>query len=145
MSDPSAYYGDFGVAEASARRKRQMSSIANLKSAEFGQLRGQRNLADIQKKYSQGFTPQVSSYNRRGLGGVGIKSYIRTSGLERYAESLQRDLGSESLNQQELLENTIAREGSEQADLEDYLAQLRLQKQQNIIGSALDIKSMSSY
>ena len=145
MSDPSAYYGDFGVAEASARRKRQMSSIANLKSAEFGQLRGQRNLADIQKKYSQGFTPQVSSYNRRGLGGVGIKSGIRTSGLERYAESLQRDLGSESLNQQELLENTIAREGSEQADLEDYLAQLRLQKQQNIIGSALDIKSMSSY
>jgi hypothetical protein len=145
MSDPSAYYGDFGVAEASAIRKRRFSSARNTTGAARAQLRGQRNLADIQKRYTEGFTPQVTGYNRRGLGGPNVRSGIRTAGLERYAESLQRDLGEETRGMQELAEDAVQREASEQADLEDYLAQLRLNKQQNIIGSALDIKSMSSY
>ena len=36
-------------------------------------------------------------------------------------------------------------EAASQADLEDYLASLRLQKQRDIIGQAIDIKTLASY
>jgi hypothetical protein len=42
MSDTGAFYGDFGVAEASARRRRAKQSVANQNAAAFGQLRGTR-------------------------------------------------------------------------------------------------------
>lgn len=145
MSDTSAYYGDYGLAEASAIRKRKKSSIALEKAAAMGQRRGNRNLADLQRQYSQGFTPLVSGYGRRGLGGPNVKSGIRTAGLERYAESLQRDLGRETENIYDQLETIAFENATSQEDLEDFLSNLRLNKQQQILGSAIDIKQMASY
>ena len=55
MSDMSAFWGDYGMGAASAQRRRRQRSVANTQAALMGQLRGSRNLADIQKKYSEGF------------------------------------------------------------------------------------------
>lgn len=145
MSDMSAQYGDFGVAAASAMRKRKQQSIANTQSGFFGQLRGQRNITDINKRYTEGFKPLVSTYGRRGLGGANVKSGIRTAGLEQYAKSLQTDLGRETENQNNDFTNLTNLENSQQADLDDYLADLRLKKSQNILSTAVDIKSAGSY
>lgn len=145
MSDIGAFYGDYGVAEAAAIRRRKQQSIANTQSAFLGQLRGQRNLADIQKRYSEGVSPLVSSYGQRGLMGPNVSSGIQVGGLEKYAQRLQTDLGSESQNIQDDLAQLQSREASQQADLEQYLAQLRLQKQSAILQSALNIKSLASY
>ena len=138
-------YGDYGVAEATAIRRRKQQSIANTQSAFLGQQRGARRTADIQRQYSEGFQPMVASYGRRGLGGPNVSSGIRTSGLEKYAQNLQRDLGGESQNLQDELNNLSLQEASQQADLEDYIAQLRLQKQQSIISDAMNIRQMASY
>lgn len=145
MSDASSFYGDYGVAEAAAIRRRKQQSIANQQAAFMGQQRGARRMSDIQKQYKEGFQPLTSSYGRRGLGGAGITSGIRTSGLEKYAQNLQRELGVESQNLQDELNNLSLQDASEQADLESYLAQLRLQKQQSVIADAMNIKQMASY
>lgn len=138
-------YGDYGVAEAAAIRRRKQQSIANTQAAFMGQQRGARRVSDIQRQYSEGFQPLVSSFGRRGLGGPSVTSGIRTSGLEKYAQNLQRELGVESQNLQDELNNLSLQDASEQADLESYLAQLRLQKQQSVISDAMNIKQMASY
>lgn len=145
MSDASSWLGDFGVAEATAIRRRRQRSIANTQSAQLGQLRGNRNLMDIQKRYSEGFQPVVAGFNQRGLGGPNVQSGIKTAGLEKYAESLQRDLGMETQNIQDQLNNVALDEAQSQADLEDYLAQLRLQKALSVMQAAQNIKAYGSY
>lgn len=145
MSDASNFYGDFGVAEAAAIRRRKQQSIANTQSAFLGQQRGKRRMDDIRKQYKENLPSLVSGYGRRGLGGPNVSSGIRTSGLEKFAQNLQRDLGVESQNLQDELNNLSLQDASEQADLESYLAQLRLQKQQAVISDAMNIKQMASY
>lgn len=141
----SAQYGDYGIAANAAIRKRKQESIANQQSAFLGQLRGSRAITDINEKYTKGFQPLVSSFGRRGLGGANVKSGIRTSGLEEYAKSLQKDLGRETENQNMDSNNLIQNETNQQAGLDDYLAQLRLEKSRNIINTAVDVKSLGNY
>lgn len=136
---------DYGLAEAAARRKRETRKIANQQAAMLGQQRGSRNLAEIQKQYSRGFQPQVAAYGSRGLMGPNVQSGISLKGLGQYAERLQADLGQETARMQDELTRIQNDEAAAQADLEDYLASLRLQKQRDIIGQALDIKTLASY
>lgn len=145
MSDASSFYGDFGVAEAAANRRRKQQSIANTQAAMLGQKRGARRVTNIQKQYAEGFQPLVSGYGRRGFGGPNVSSGLRTNALEKYATNLQESLGMESENLQNELNDIAGLETSQQADLETYLAELRLNKQKQILNDALDIKSMASY
>ena len=138
-------YGDYGLREASAIRKRKVRSQALTNSAMLGQQRGQRNMAEIQRRYSEGVQPLVAGYGRRGIGGPNVQSGIRTKGLEKYAESLQRELGEESRILQENLNEIQATQASEQADLQDYLAELNFEKSKKIMMDAQNIKSLASY
>ena len=138
-------YGDYGLAEASALRRRQRGSLANQAAAFQGQKRGKRNLEDISRNYTEGYQPLASSFGQRGLGGAGVKSGIRRSGLSRYAETFQRDLGSETQNIQDDLNNVAMQEADQQAELEDYIAQLRLQKAQQIMATAASLQQYASY
>lgn len=126
-------------------RNRLNQSLANQQAAFLGQQRGKRNIADIKRQYIEGYDPMVSGYARRGLIAPDVQSGIARSGLEKYAESLQRDLGSETQNTQDQLNQIALNEASQQADIEDFLASLRLQKQQDILSSASALKSISSY
>lgn len=145
MADGFDMYGDYGLREASAIRKRKVRSQALTNAAMLGQQRGQRNMAEIQKRYSEGVQPLVAGYGRRGFGGPSVQSGIRNRGLEKYAESLQRDLGEEARILQENLNEIQATEASEQADLQDYLAELRFEKVKQIMMDAQNIKSLASY
>jgi hypothetical protein len=145
MSDFMASFGDFGVSEARAIRQRKNQNTANLQASLLGQKRGARRMDDIQRQYSEGFTPMVASYGQRGFGGPNVKSGIRTTGLEKYAKNLQRDLGVESENLQDELNNIALKEAGEQSNLDAYIAELRLNSQQNILNTATDIKQYASY
>jgi len=139
------YYGDYGLREAGALRRRQRASLANQAAAFQGQKRGARRLADISRVYSEGYQPLASSFGRRGLGGPNIKSGIRRSSLSRYAEKFQRDLGAETQNIQDDLNNIAMQEADSQAELEDYIAELRLQKAQQIMATAAGLQQYASY
>ena len=145
MALTDAYSGDFGMAEASARKRRSQYSIANQQAAFLGQQRGTRSIADLTRKLTEGFRPKMASYGQRGIAGPNVASGIQRQGLERYAADMQRAVGDETQTLQDE-QNTIAmNEANNQADLEDYLAQLRLQKQQNIISSATALKQYAAY
>jgi hypothetical protein len=145
MSDFQAFYGNYGVSEAGAIRRRKNQSTANLQASLMGQKRGSRRMDELQRQYNEGFTPLVADYGRRGFGGPNVSSGIRTTGLEKYAKNLQRDLGVESENLQDELNNISLRDAGEQSELESYLSDLRLAKQQQVLSSATDIKQYASY
>lgn len=126
-------------------RSRLNKSLANQQAAFLGQQRGKRNIADVKKQYVEGYDPFVSGFARRGLIAPDVQSGIARSGLEKYAESLQRDLGTETLNTQNELNDIAMSEAGGQADVEDFLAALRLGKQQDILQSASTLKSIGSY
>ena len=126
-------------------RNRLNQSLANQQAVFLGQQRGKRNIADIKRQYVEGYDPMVAGYARRGLVAPDVQSGIARSGLEKYAESLQRDLGTETQNTQDQLNQIAMSEAAQQADVEDFLAALRLQKQQDILSSASTLKSISSY
>ncbi len=131
--------------EQGALRKRLQQSLANQQAAFYGQQRGTRRISDVQRKYMEGYQPLLAGYGRRGLGGPSVQSGIMRGGLSNYAESLQRDLGSETQNMQEELNSISMRDAAEQADLEDFLTALRLNQQQDIIDSASTLRTLGAY
>jgi hypothetical protein len=139
------YFDDYGLAEAAARKRRLQQSLANQQASFMGQQRGARRTADIQQQYSRNFNPLISSFGRRGLVGPSVESGITRAGLSRYAESLQKDLGRESEAMQDSLNEITMRDAQQQEDLENYLAQLRLDKARNVMNTASTIKSLTSY
>lgn len=145
MSMIDAYYGDYGMAEASARKRRSAASIANQQAAFLGQQRGTRNIADLTRKLTEGFRPKMAGYGQRGLAGPSVASGIQRKGLERYAADMQRALADETQMLQDEQNRIAMAEAQSQADLEDYLAQLRLQKQRDIISSATALKQYAAY
>jgi hypothetical protein len=131
--------------EQGALRKRLQQSLANQQASFYGQQRGTRRISDVQRKYMEGYQPLLAGFGRRGLGGPSVESGIMRGGLSNYAESLQRDLGSETQNMQEELNSISMRDAAEQADLEDFLTAIRLQKQQDILDSASTLRTLGAY
>lgn len=145
MSMMDAYYGDYGMAEATARKRRATQSIANRQSAQLGQKRGQRSLSKLTQQLTEGFRPKMAEYGSRGLAGPNVKSGIQRAGLSRYAADMQERLGEGTQQLQDEANLAVSQEANAQADLEDYLAQLQLQKKQNVINAATALKQYAAY
>lgn len=131
--------------EQGAIRRRLQQSLANQQAAFLGQQRGRRRISDVQRQYMEGYQPLLASYGQRGLAGVGVQSGIMRGGLSKYAENMQKDLGSETQNMQDELNEIAMNEAGQQADLEDFLTSLRLRKQQDILDSATALRSLGAY
>jgi len=131
--------------EQGAIRRRLQQSLANQQAAFLGQQRGSRRISDVQRRYMEGYQPMLAGYGRRGLGGPSVQSGIMRGGLSRYAENLQRELGSETQNMQDELNQIAMTEAAQQADLEDYLTAIRLQQQQDILNSATALRTLGAY
>jgi hypothetical protein len=140
-----AYYGDYGMAEATARKRRAASSIANRQAASLGQMRGQRSLSKLTQQLTEGFRPKMAEYGQRGLAGPNVQSGIQRAGLERYVADMQTQLGDYTQQLQDEANLAVQQEAAAQAALDDYLQQLALQKKQNIIDSATALKQYASY
>lgn len=145
MSMTDAYYGDFGLSEAAARKRRLSQSVANRQAAFLGQQRGQRSLKELTRQLTEGFAPKMAEYGARGLAGPKVASGIQRKGLERYAADWQQKIGEQTQALQDAANQAVLDEAAAQADLEDYINQLRLQKQQSIINAATALRQYASY
>ena len=87
----------------------------------------------------------MSAYGGRGLAGANVASGIQRKGLERYAADFSTQVGEATQDLQDTQNQFAMNEAASQADLEDYIAQLRLQKQQNIINSATQLRQYAAY
>jgi 3-dehydroquinate dehydratase len=79
------------------------------------------------------------------LAGPNVTSGIQRKGLERYAATMQEQLGDATQQLQDEANLAATQEANEQAQLDDYLAQLELQKKQNVINAATALKQYSAY
>lgn len=134
-----------GIAGAKARRQRLAQSLANQQAAFLGQQRGSRNIADIQRVGTEGYRPVQASFGQRGMGGPNVRSGVRRAGLAKYAETLQRQLGRETEDMQRELNNIAAIEAGQQADLDAYLNELQLSKQQQIMADAAALREFQGF
>lgn len=138
------YFGDYGQSVASQQRKRAQTSLARQQSAFLGQQRGSRRMADLRREYTEGFRPQMEAFGKRGLAGPNVKSGIQRKGLERYAAELQKNLGLEQQSIQDELNAIAMAEAADQADLDAYIQDLNLKKQQDIVAAAAALREMSA-
>lgn len=146
MSDlANSYYGDYGMAQAAAVKRRALDSIANRQAATLGQWRGTRKLSDLTRQLTEGFRPKMAEYGQRGLAGPNVASGIQRSGLERYAADMQTQLGDLTQQLQDEQNLAVQQEAAQQAALDEYLQQLALDKKQKIINSATALSQYASY
>jgi hypothetical protein len=140
-----AVSGNYGLSEAGAILRRRNRSIANQQSATLGQQRGSRKMSDITKQYVEGFQPKMAQYGRRGLAGPNVASGIQRKGLEQYATNLQSSLGAESTNLQNELNQISVDEAASESELQQYLNDLALAKNQRIIDTATALRQLQGY
>ena len=140
-TDFATLYGDYaGLASIATRRRRERSTA--LENARFyGQMRGQRALEDLTRGFQEKFQPLQTSYARRGLGSSGV----RQRALRDYASNYQRQMDAQMManarEQAELNEQDTAA----QSELDQYLEDLKLRKQRDIMGTANILSSLGSY
>jgi hypothetical protein len=145
MSMMDAVSGNYGLSEAGAILRRKNRSIANQQAATLGQQRGTRKMSDITKQYVEGFQPKMAQYGRRGLAGPNVASGIQRSGLEKYATNLQSSLGAESTNLQNELNQISVDEANSESELQQYINDLALAKNQRIIDTATALRQLQGY
>ena len=145
MSMMDAVSGNYGLSEAGAILRRRNRSIANTQAATLGQQRGSRKMSDITKQYVEGFQPKMAQYGRRGLAGPNVKSGIQRKGLEQYATNLQSSLGAESTNLQNELNQISVDEANSESELQQYINDLALAKNQKIIDTATALRQLQGY
>ena len=145
MSMMDAVSGNYGLSEAGAILRRRNRSIANQQAATLGQQRGTRKMSDITKQYTEGFQPKMAQYGRRGLAGPSVTSGIQRSGLEQYATNLQSSLGAESTNLQNELNRISGDEAASESELQQYINDLALAKNQRIIDTATALRQLQGY
>jgi hypothetical protein len=145
MSMMDAISGNYGLSEAGAILRRRNRSIANTQAATLGQQRGSRKMSDITKQYVEGFQPKMAQYGRRGLAGPNVASGIQRSGLEKYATNLQSSLGAESTNLQNELNQISVDEANSESELQQYINDLALAKNQRIIDTATALRQLQGY
>ena len=145
MSMVDSIYSDYGLTETGARRRRVSQNTANTLSASMGQKRGRRDMQDLTKRLMEGYKPVASGYGSRGLANQNVSSGIQRAGLTRYALDMSQQLGRQAEDFQLQQQGFVNTERDQVADLDSYLEERRLQKQQNIIDSAAALQQYARY
>ena len=141
----SSYYNYYGLSQADLLRRRGLESIANQQAATLGQQRGQRSIDALSKQYFEGFQPEMAKYGTRGLAGPNVASGIQRKGLERYVADTQTGLGTAYQSMQDELNKIAQQEAIAGGDIDAYMKQQELLKQQQIYDAASALKQYSSY
>jgi hypothetical protein len=139
------FLGQFEYNVTNKRASTKKRSTANEQSKLLGQLRGERNIADIKQKGLEGFQGFAASFGQRGLAGPNVTSGIQRSGLEKYAADLQKDVGGAEVSLAEELNKIALAEADNQNELENYIAEQNRMKQNEILQTALGLKDLGSY
>lgn len=141
MSDFASIYGDYGDQAAAAIRRRQNQSTANQQAVFYGQQRGNRALEELARRFAQGFQPQVSNLQRRGLRSSGIGRRA----LANYATNYQRGVDTQRSQTAEELQGLASQDTAAQDTLDEYLAQLRFQKNRDVLATASDLSNIGQF
>jgi len=130
---------NYGLAEASARRRARQSNIQNQLGLADLARRTERTTRDVTKAYRQAASPQITGFTQRGLG----RSGIFQRAMKDFVGAQQQRLGDIAAEQQAGQTKLELERQAAAQDLQDYLDQLQLTRQGNILSDAQMIRSMS--
>ena len=139
------FLGQYEYNITNKRAATKQRSLANQQAALLGQLRGERNIADVRQQGLEGFQPFAATFGERGLATPNVASGIQRKGLERYAAELQKSVGGAEIGLQEELNRIALEEANSQNELQQYIADQNRQKQNDILQTALSLKDLGSY
>jgi hypothetical protein len=130
---------NYGLAEASARRRSRQANIQNQLGLSDLARRTQRTTRDVTKAYSQAAPQQITGFTGRGLGYSGV--FQRA--MKEFVGAQQQRLGDIAAEQQAGQTKLELERQAAAQDLQDYLDQLQLSRQSQILSDAQAIRSMS--
>jgi len=130
---------NYGLAEASARRRSRQANIQNQLGLSDLARRTQRTTRDVTKAYSQAAPQQITGFTGRGLG----RSGIFQRAMKEFVGAQQQRLGDIAAEQQAGQTKLELERQAAAQDLQDYLDQLQLSRQSQILSDAQAIRSMS--
>jgi hypothetical protein len=129
----------YGLGEASARRRFEQSGLQRqLQMANLGQTT-QRQMRDVNQQYRRATEPQITSFTGRGLG----RSGLFRQAMQDFVGGQQQRVGDIATGQA-TEQASLELEGQQAAQaLQDELDRLQLQRQQQILADAAQIKNWS--
>lgn len=140
-TDTNGYMNDYMMQEAAARRRRMLSRAQfDYGTGEIGRALSQ-GLTDVGQKYSRGMEPQVTQYTGRGLG----RSGIFQRAMKDYVESQQKETGGLYQGYNQAMGQLALGEQEAGVALQEELDRITRQKQQEILNSAIQLKSWAPY
>lgn len=128
----------YGLGEATARRRFEQSGLQRqLQLANLGQST-QRQLRDTNRAYARSVEPQITSFSARGLG----RSGIFRQAMQDFVGGQQQRVGDIAAGQTAEQASIELQQQQAASALQDELDRLQLQRQQQILADASQIKSM---
>jgi hypothetical protein len=136
MADFSFADTNYGLAEASARRRTRQSNLQTQLGLTDLARRTERTTRDVTKAYRQAAAPQITGFTARGLG----RSGVFERAMKEFVGAQQQRLGDIAAEQQAGQTKLELERQQAAQDLQDYLDQLQLSRQQQIISDAQTLR-----
>lgn len=129
----------YGLGEATARRRFEQSGLQRqLQLQNLGQTT-QRQLRDTNRAYAGAVEPQITSFSARGLG----RSGIFRQAMQDFVGGQQQRVGDIAAGQTAEQASIELQQQQAASALQDELDRLQLQRQQQILADAAQIKGWS--
>jgi hypothetical protein len=135
------YDTSYEIQRANAQRSRALKNLQAQQRASNLGLSTSTALRDVNRQYSQGLEPRVSTFGRRGLG----RSGLFQRAMKDYATAQQRAVGDIYARQQQELANIDLDQQQADLELQNALETLQLQKQQKIIEDAARLADFTGF
>jgi hypothetical protein len=135
------YDTSYEIQRANAQRTRALKNLQAQQRASNLGLSTSSALRDVNRQYSQGLEPRVSTFGRRGLG----RSGLFQRAMKDYATAQQRAVGDVYARQQQELAGIDLDQQQADLELQNALDTLALQKQQQIISDAAKLADFTGF
>lgn len=111
----------------------------------LSQQRGQRSLGDFSQNFSRGLSGYRAGFGQRGLSGPGIRSGSMQRSMGNYLGDYARDYGRIQQDATQEAQNYDLQSAQLDAYLNNGMASLEQQKQNDIANAALAIEALRPY
>jgi hypothetical protein len=137
--------GAYDRAASDAQYRFNTDAAQNAYGRFLSQQRGSRTLGDMQTGFQRGLPQQYANFNQRGLSGPGIQSGTMQQAMGNYLGDYAQDYTRTQQDITQGLQQYDLNDMSSQAQLQQALDQIQVQKQQDIANAALGIEALRPF
>jgi hypothetical protein len=135
----------YGAQAADVQYRYNTDKATNAYSRFLSQQRGQRTLGDMSTDFGRGLPSYKSTFGQRGLAGPGVRSGSMQRSMGNFLGDYARDYGRAQQDAVQEAQNYDLQSAQMDAYLNNSLASIEQQKQNDIANAALSIEALRSY